>query len=61
MLHVLSPIRLMKSEIVEQPSSQDVLIGGRATFKCRIKNVLTKQAKVQWTKNGLGLGYELDC
>jgi len=60
MLHVLSPIRLMKSEIVEQPSSQDVLIGGRATFKCRIKNVLTKQAKVQWTKNGLGLGYELD-
>ena len=50
----------LKSEVLRHPESQTRLVGDVAVLKCKLSNVPAHDENVvQWTRNGLGLGYKL--
>ena len=50
----------LKSEVLRHPESQTRLIGDNVVLKCKLSNVPAHDDNVvQWTRNGLGLGYNI--
>ena len=50
----------LKSQVLRHPESQTRLVGDVAVLKCKLSNVPAHDENVvQWTRNGLGLGYKL--